>query len=116
MLLNEVFCHHIYEYEKGLRSLILYTGNYSEQEGIENRLKKRAISYHIQKISKTKINVFFGNSDSVEIVKEIGKSNLSEYSPEEDFILGIMLGYDRGLQCKRFLEYRKRFESKKIAI
>ena len=33
----------------------------------------------------------------------IGKASLSDYTPEEDFILGTMLGYSRLQQCSRYL-------------
>ena len=36
----EVFIHHIYEYEKGLRSLILHTTSATNREKIEAKLKK----------------------------------------------------------------------------
>jgi len=34
------------------------------------------------------------------------KENLNNYTDEEDFILGIMLGYDRYKQCDRFIKRR----------
>ena len=42
--------------------------------------------------------------------------NLSAYTDEEDYILGIMLGYDRVKQCQRFLnrKFKKVLESQLI--
>ncbi len=48
--------------------------------------------------------MFFGAPECLEIVRRIGKFDLSRYTPEEDFILGIMLGYGRRQQCTRYLD------------
>lgn len=100
----EIFCHHIYEYEKGLRNLILHTAQEINKDFIEMKLKSRQIPYIIYKVNEEKINVFFGNIYCIEVIKEIGKSDLKEYTDEEDFILGIMLGYDRVQQCERYIK------------
>ncbi|MBN2063189.1 MAG: DUF2023 family protein, partial [Sedimentisphaerales bacterium] len=36
-----------------------------------------------------------------------GKPKLSDFTPEEDYILGIMLGYDRLKQCQRYVSMKK---------
>lgn len=99
----KVLNHHIYEYEKGLRNLILHTMPSKDREKVENILRKRNIDYHIQIVNGVKINIFFGAWNCVEIVKKFAYKNLSKFSDEEDFILGIMLGYDRLKQCERYL-------------
>jgi hypothetical protein len=98
-----VFNHHIYEYRKGLRNLILFTTTADMRADMVRKLEKYDISYLIYRVTDKKINIFFGNSDCVEVLRGIGKTNLSLFTPEEDFILGIMLGYDRLLQCKRYV-------------
>ena len=103
----EVFIHHIQEYSKGLRALVLYTTKASNRDAIEKRLKRRMIDYYIQKVNGTKINVFFGNSICVAVIKQMNITSLSNLTDEEDFILGTMLGYDRVKQCERYLR-RKR--------
>ena len=107
----KVFLHHIYEYRKGLRNLILHTisGEYRQQ--VIDRLKKADIDFQIYTLSNGNINVFFGAKACVDVIKAIGKDCLTNYTPEEDFILGIMLGYDRHQQCKRYLKFRNRYES-----
>lgn len=100
----EVFIHHIYEYEKGVRNLILHTAKSCERKEIEERLINRGIAYKIYDISNEKINVFFGDKYCVDVIKAIGKYSLTEYTEEEDFMLGIMLGYDRLKQCQRYLK------------
>ena len=104
----KVFLHHIYEYNKGLRHLVLYTGPDCECSSIEEKLGKRGIPYVIQQIGAARVNVFFGDAACVEVVRAFAEKPLSEWTPKEDFILGIMLGYDRRQQCVRFLERNRR--------
>lgn len=99
----KVFYHHIYEYRKGLRNLILHTVSAEHQGQIEDRLSRGGIAYKIYPLTNGNINVFFGARECVDIVKAIAKSSLTDYTPQEDFILGTMLGYDRLVQCRRFL-------------
>ena len=100
----KVLCHHIYEYKKGLRNLVLHTMPTGLRDVAEAQLKKYDISYIIRAVGKTKINIFFGAGDCVKIIDSFGDKSLSEYTPEEDFILGIMLGYCRLAQCGRYLK------------
>ena len=101
----DVFYHNIYEYYKGLRNLILCTIKNENKQKIEERLKKENIAYIIHDIGEEKINVYFGNNDCIDIIKSFNKTNLYELTPEEDFILGTMLGYDRLKQCQRYLKH-----------
>ena len=101
----EVFSHYLYEYKKGLRNLILYTEKIQEKDRIEKRLKKECIDYFIQRINGgARMNVFFGDSVCVEIIRQMKFKSLSHITEEQDFILGTMLGYDRLKQCERYLK------------
>ena len=102
-----VFYHHIYEFKKGIRNLILTTEKAIYREPIERRLQNEGIDYIIHDVDKNKINVYFGAKQCVEVVKTFNP-RLNELTPEQDFMLGIMLGYDRVKQCERFLEYKKK--------
>ena len=104
---GKIFSHHLYEYKKGLRHLVLYTTSRSNTAIIENKLKNEKVDYHIQEINKTKINVFFGNRVCIDVVKMISSNSLSSLTEEEDFILGTMLGYDRLKQCERYLRRKQ---------
>jgi hypothetical protein len=99
----QVFCHHVYEYLKGLRGLILHTTVKSEEKTIKEKLEINGIEYLIYEIPGGKINVFFGSHECIEVIRCIGKRDLRQYTAEEDFILGIMLGYARDKQCERYL-------------
>lgn len=116
----QVFSHHIYEYKKGLRNLILTTERErdravivsrleSEKKNIKTAAKKYGsnivdLDYYIQSVNNDKINVFFGNPQSIAVIKSFGDKSLIEYTPEQDFILGTLLGYDKIQQCFRYLK------------
>jgi hypothetical protein len=108
---THVFLHHIYEYKKGLRNLILHTTSQVNEKKIRTRLEQSKIAYVIYPLGKDKINVFFGEAICIDVIKQIGKIHLFDYTAEEDFLLGIMLGYDRKKQCERYL-HRKRHSCK----
>lgn len=99
----KVFLHHIYEYKKGLRNLVLHTLDASLREQAENKLNKLNIHYFIREVTPSKINIFFGARECVDVIKQFGDKQLNLFTPEEDFILGIMLGYDRLQQCQRYV-------------
>ncbi|ALO17229.1 hypothetical protein L21SP5_03628 [Salinivirga cyanobacteriivorans] len=112
----QVLKHHVYEYKKGIRNMVLHTMNSSEKEKAVFFLKKREVVFWISDVSETKINVFFGNQECVEIVKSFHLKSLNELTPEQDFILGIMLGYSREQQYSRYLKKYKNFEKCKNEI
>lgn len=108
----EIFYHHIYEYLKGIRNLILHTTVKADIPLMVKKLNSEGISYLIMPVDSEKINIFFGDVECIEVIKSIGKNNLGEYTPEEDFMLGIMLGYDRRKQCLRFLDFKNKIKIK----
>ena len=101
---QRVFNHHVYEYRKGLRDLALQTLPRRYGPVVIARLEDLDIAYLIYPAGRRNVNVFFGAPECLEIVRRIGKFDLSRYTPEEDFILGIMLGYGRRQQCTRYLD------------
>lgn len=103
----KVFYHHIYEYKKGIRNLILTTEKAEYKNSIENRLNRENIDYVIHDIPNNKINVYFGAKECVNVVKTFN-SKLNELTPEQDFMLGIMLGYDRVKQCERYMKIKNK--------
>ncbi len=109
----QVFYHHIYEYKKGLRNLVLFTGAAKFKDKIKQRLENDNIAFVIDQVNSEKINVYFGASDCVEVIKTFSTLKLNEISLEQDFILGIMLGYDRIKQCKRYLDRRELLKRQK---
>ena len=100
----KIFLHHIYEYHKGLRSMILHTMASAHREQMEEQLRRKNIAYRVYPLGNSRINVFFGARECVAVIDTIGKTSLADYTPEEDFILGTMLGYSRLQQCERYLK------------
>lgn len=99
----QVFYHLVYEYQKGLRDLCLHTCSNVYEEKIKSTLEKQKIDYLICKLENSKINVFFGMPACLEIVKKFSCEELNNISAEEDFILGMMLGYAKPQQYERLL-------------
>lgn len=102
-----VLAHHIYEYEKGLRSLVLHTLPAILEAEAVRKLSLRGIRFHVEQVNDTKINIFFGDPDCVEVVLRIGQKPLRCLTAEEDFMLGIMLGYSRLVQVRRYLQRKE---------
>lgn len=97
-----IFLNHIYEYKKGIRNMVLYTLNKRYLEFAVKRLRNQGISYRIQEVGKNKINLYFGKPECMDVVYHIITRPLNQLTPEEDFILGAMLGYDIAQQCRRY--------------
>lgn len=103
----QVFYHLIYEFQKELRDLCLFTCSDEHQYRIEDSLKKQGINYLICPIAENKINIFFGMPECLKIIEQFSCKELNNLSIEEDFILGIMLGYGTKQQYSRFLDKKK---------
>ena len=99
----EVFRHHIYEYKKGLRSLVLHTADAKDLREMERILQSQGIAYRLEFIRGGRVNVFFGSPECIRVLELIGPKRLCEFTREEDFILGIMLGYGRLEECRRYI-------------
>ena len=98
----KVFLNHIYEYKKGVRQMVLYTMDCKYEEFAVCRLQSQHIKYAIQHVGDEKINLFFGRDECIDAIRMIVNRPLNLLTPEEDFILGAMLGYDICGQCKRY--------------
>ena len=103
----KILMHHIYEYNKGLRSLVLYTMSTSKLTKAKELLDNREINYCFATVNADRVNLFFGDEVCIKIIKSFAGKPLSDYTDEEDFMLGTMLGYDRVLQCERYVKRKK---------
>ena len=99
-----VLMNHIYEYKKGVRRMILFTCNRRFEAFAINRLCRQSIDYVLQPAGKDNVNVYFGRKECLDAIRLFVTRPLNELSPEEDFILGAMLGYDICAQCERYCE------------
>ena len=98
----KLFLHNIYEYQKGMRQLVLCTMCRTCATLLCDRLDHLGIAYLTQPVTESKVNLYFGNQLCLDAVQTFIHKPLNELSPEEDFMLGTMLGYDITGQCKRY--------------
>ena len=110
----KVLCHHIYEYKKGLRNLVLHTMQAEDLEEAKSKLDRHSIESFIQQVSPKKINIFFGKKECIDIIRSFGNKTLNIYTPEEDFILGILLGSDRIQHCTSYLDTKSHHQTLKL--
>lgn len=82
--------------------MVLCTIGSEEVSFALQRLQKLQIDYVTQNLQNHHINLFFGKKECLEVVRQIIHKPLNQLTPEEDFILGVMLGYDICEQCKRY--------------
>lgn len=103
----KVFLNHVYEYKKGVRRMVLYTVNRKYESFAVARLQSQSIDFLIQPASETCFNLFFGRPECIQAIRHLTNRPLNLLSPEEDFILGAMLGYDICVQCERYCKRKK---------
>ena len=104
----KVLMNHIYEFKKGVRNMILFTFNQRYKDYAEKRLQSNGISYIIQPVGNDRLNLFFGKRECLDAIRMMVTRPLNQLTPEEDFILGAMLGYDICAQCERYCERKER--------
>lgn len=100
----KVLMNHIYEYKKGVRQMVLYTFNKKYEQFAISRLQRQKIHYVVQPVGNNRLNLFFGQQTCIEAIRLMVNKPLNRLTPEEDFILGAMLGYDIRLQCERYCQ------------
>ena len=94
--------NHIYELHKGVRHMVLFTCNKKYSEQTIQRLESQGIPYLLQPAGRHNQNIYFGRRECLEAIRLIVTRPLNQLTPEEDFILGAMLGYDICAQCERY--------------
>lgn len=99
----KILSNYIYEYNKGVRRLVLYTFNRRFLPQTLRRLRSQQIDYHVQEVDERRVNIYFGRPECVRTIRQIITRPLNKLTPEQDFILGTLLGYDLSLQCERYL-------------
>lgn len=103
----KILAHNLYEYDKGVRQMFMMTLGSHDADVVIRRLRGRGIDYYVHPVSTAKTNLFFGRAVWIDTVREVVRKPLNQLSPQEDFILGILLGYDKELQCRRFLSLKR---------
>lgn len=103
-----VLSNHIYEYKKGVRRMVLYTFNSRYQQAVTERLEHQGIKYLVSPLANDRVNLFFGRKECLDVISQIVVKPLNKLTPEEDFILGALLGYDICMQCERYCDRKQR--------
>ena len=98
----KMLLHHIYEFRKGVRDLVLCTLSPTCAGLLIERLRSQGIDYLLQPVTEQKVNLYFGKRSCLDAVQTFVDKPLNKLTPEEDFMLGIMLGYDISMQCERY--------------
>jgi hypothetical protein len=108
----KVLMNHIYELNKGVRQMVLFTCNKKYGQQAVERLESQGIPYVLQPAGQQNLNVYFGRRECMEAIRLIVTRPLNQLTPEEDFILGAMLGYDICAQCERYCKRKGQCEGK----
>lgn len=77
----KMFMHHIYEFKKGVRSLVLCTMCRTCASIVAERLRGQQIGYMIQEVSEKKVNLYFGKQECLDAVKTFIHKPLNRLSP-----------------------------------
>lgn len=104
----KVLMNHIYEFKKGVRQMVLFTFNKKYETFALERLKRQNINYIIQPVGNNRMNLFFGKKECMDAIRLMVTRPLNQLTPEEDFMLGALLGYDICAQCERYCERKCR--------
>ncbi len=104
----KVLMNHIYEYQKGVRRMVLFTFNQKYEPAVVDRMQRLRLPFLLQPVGNGCLNLYFGRRECLDAVRMIVDKPLSRLTPEEDFILGAMLGYDLCAQCERYCERKCR--------
>ena len=94
--------HSLYELDKGVRQLFMLTVSWADLPGVIARLSADRVDHYVHRLNDSRVNLFFGRAALVETVRRFVDKPLCELTPEEDFMLGAMLGYDIAGQCERY--------------
>ncbi len=84
----KVLMNHIYELNKGVRQMVLFTCNKKYGQQAVERLESQGIPYVLQPAGQQNLNVYFGRRECLEAIRLIVTRPLNQLTPEEDFILG----------------------------
>ncbi len=104
----KVLSNHIYEFKKGVRNLVLYTFSKKYENEIIKKLESQKIPYLKQEVGSRSVNLFFGRQECIDAIGFLADRPLYALTPEEDFILGALLGYDLCRQCQRYCSKKKK--------
>ena len=74
----KVLMNHIYEYQKGVRQMVLYTFNKKYEQFAIARLERQHIDYLIKPVGKDNLNLFFGKKECLNAIRMMVNRPLNE--------------------------------------
>ena len=77
----KVLMNHIYEYQKGVRQMVLFTFNRRFEEWALRRLDRQGIDYLVQPVGNDRLNLFFGRRECLEAIRLFVTKPLSQLTP-----------------------------------
>lgn len=89
-----------------------------QESGIQGRVVVKftvTICYVKQDAGERSVNIYFGRPECIDAIRLLVTRPLNLLTPEEDFILGALLGYDICMQCERFCTKKKQALSSDLA-
>ena len=103
----ELFSHLLYECRKGVRSAALCTLKEECREIAISKLNSNQMAYFIYPLNNGRFNLYFGAQICIDVLKKICNKPMNRLSPEEDFMVGAILGYSMHEQCRRYTQTAK---------
>ena len=103
----KVFSHLVYECKKGVRSAALCTMREDCCKAAVAKLTANQMAYFICPVTNNKVNIFFGAKVCIDVISCFCHKPLNKLSPEEDFMLGAILGYGICEQCQRYCKMNR---------
>ena len=90
----KVLMNHIYELNKGVRQMVLFTCNKKYGQLAVERLESQGIPYVLQPAGQQNLNVYFGRRECLEAIRLIVTRPLNQLTPEEE-------------QCERYCKRKQ---------
>ena len=77
-----VLMNHIYELNKGVRQMVLFTCNKKYGKQTVERLESQGIPYILQPAGQQNLNIYFGRRECVDAIRLIVTLPLNQLTPE----------------------------------
>ena len=71
--------------------------------GAEGQRRKKRVQMLRHQDTAQRLEDHEGKKQCVDLINSFGNKPLNEYTDEEDFILGVLLGYDKIAECERYM-------------
>ena len=84
----KVLMNHIYELQKGVRQMVLFTCDKRYGDQTVERLESQGIPYVLQPAGQKNLNVYFGRRECLEAIRLIVTRPLNQLTPRRILSLG----------------------------